>query len=396
MKEAGGTRTLWSMDLDPAPDAIGERGAPGELTVAWSTAWTWYARLFLTVWLVGWITFGFLVSSWLLRGLPGVLRPIVIVVWAGAALGFGSLCLWNWLGREVLRVHGPSLAVQKRVLGFGPTRRFDLARIRNLRVDVQPTARPLIFTAQGADYSMFRVWNWVGGSVAFEYADHTQRFGINLGEAEAQGIVARLARAVPVLAAATVPSLAVERPRAHVSEGPNGLLILIPPARDANLTRFALALLVICFTFAGLMPFIVRWSVLVVVLYEAVVARITWIVLHGLAWNLWRRETVRLDASSAVLERRLGSWSRTEHLALLPESRLRLDIEPVIYRSGGAGRGRVGADLGMDTGPLLLEVSPALVRRFGFGLSANEAAAIIDRIHAKFPSLGPGQQGPLA
>jgi hypothetical protein len=71
------------------------------------------------------------------------------------------------------------------VLGFGNVREFDLAEVRDLRIDrPYPGITTLTWNSPA---QMFGT-----GTIAFDYGAKTFRFGLGLDESEARQLVARL------------------------------------------------------------------------------------------------------------------------------------------------------------------------------------------------------------
>jgi hypothetical protein len=109
-------------------------------------------------------------------------------VWLVAAvLGGGAVVytwLWNAIGREVVGLRPGLLVIRRDVAGFGLSREYSLAEVRNLRVSLPPSdasrwAPPLRF----GRYT---------GVVAFDHGARTVRFGEGLAEAEASLVLAEL------------------------------------------------------------------------------------------------------------------------------------------------------------------------------------------------------------
>jgi hypothetical protein len=156
----------------------------------------WFLILFLGFWLIGWLCGEVTVIFILIRGhlahganlkgsLP-VAASLFMLVWlSGWTLGGGFALLtwlWNFAGVELI-VLGPStLATKREVLGIGPPKEYDLQSIGNLRVSVGMS---------NFNNPMSQFQTMGGGTIAFDYAAKTFRFGIGLDEAEARQILAR-------------------------------------------------------------------------------------------------------------------------------------------------------------------------------------------------------------
>src|SRR5229473_1328598 len=73
----------------------------------------WFVVLFIGFWMCGW-----LLGEWSV---------------GGAFAGY--LWLWNVAGKELIALRTDTLAIKSDVLGFGRVREFDLAEVRDLRID---------------------------------------------------------------------------------------------------------------------------------------------------------------------------------------------------------------------------------------------------------------------
>jgi hypothetical protein len=108
-----------------------------------------------------------------------------------------AVLLWLVFGREILELHPELFIHQKLVFGVGGTWTYEVARIKNLRVDPPPPpARP----RWDRDEAWFGDELGVsGGLIAFDYDSWTYRCGTALNEAEAKQIIDRLAARDPRL-----------------------------------------------------------------------------------------------------------------------------------------------------------------------------------------------------
>jgi hypothetical protein len=108
-----------------------------------------------------------------------------------------------------------------------------------------------------------------------------------------------------------------------------------------------------------------------------------------IVWNLWRRETIAVDNDVILIDRTLFGWHRRERLRIVPEAKLyyghsrRLGTSRSIGLDGDRG---IALRIGVNFGPIVYRAG-RLERRFGEGLSEAEARYLIERIHAKSPSL---------
>ncbi len=97
---------------------------------------------------------------------------------------------WMVAGAEIVTVDQRQLVIKRDIFGQGLTRAFALHELSNLR-------------ASGHFGSMFswtynlEYWGLAGGTVAVDWRGKTQRFGIQLSEAEAQTVVHQLKEYLP-------------------------------------------------------------------------------------------------------------------------------------------------------------------------------------------------------
>jgi hypothetical protein len=153
--------------------------------------------LLLTAWLAGWLLGeGFVVRALLGAGSPDLplfrwvpeSPDLFLLVW-GAGWTIGGvlvLVIWLWLlaGRERLILKPGVLVHRYEIQRIGFSRKYDLGKLRNLRVSPEPSLQS---SGQGRWYVEL-----VGGVVAFDYGEKTIRFGASLDEAEGQMIVGHI------------------------------------------------------------------------------------------------------------------------------------------------------------------------------------------------------------
>jgi hypothetical protein len=144
-----------------------------------------FLMVFLGVWMAGWLFGAVPAASWLLSGQEDASMLLLgawLVMWAIG--GVAVLLSWLWMarGREMVTLRPDTLEIKRDVLGWGTTREYDLAYVRNLRVSQQGfnPKRPFELSGMG------------GGSIAFDYGARTLRFASSLDEAEAQQVVSEL------------------------------------------------------------------------------------------------------------------------------------------------------------------------------------------------------------
>ena len=92
-----------------------------------------------------------------------------VVIWVLGNAACVPMFLWYLAGKEVILVDDRALTIRRTLFGLGPTRRYDLARVRDLRA-----------CGEGLE---------VGSSVAFDHDGKRRRFGQNLPAAEVERLI---------------------------------------------------------------------------------------------------------------------------------------------------------------------------------------------------------------
>jgi hypothetical protein len=144
-----------------------------------------FLLLFLFTWLIGWGFGEVMVVRELLFG-GGNAPDLFLLAWLSMWTIAGGAGIYAWLrmvaGREVVLLGGGVLAITDEVLSVGRSKEYDLAHIKNIRVE-PPTLFPMDMS--GA----LRFWGIGGGPIAFDYGSKTVRFGAGLDEAEARQVI---------------------------------------------------------------------------------------------------------------------------------------------------------------------------------------------------------------
>jgi hypothetical protein len=146
---------------------------------------SWFGIAFLPVWLTGWaLGWGFTAYG-LVRAnsdIPALFAIPWLIMWTAA--GAMAFSWWMWLvsGREVVIMDGVRLQMRREVRGFARERRYDLARVHNLRFS--PPVSPANGMSQAFPLLTF------DGSIAFDVdGDDTKRFGMYLDEDRSLALV---------------------------------------------------------------------------------------------------------------------------------------------------------------------------------------------------------------
>ena len=173
-------------DMKPAkPRAIVSHDA-GLLKIVIPARRQWFAMIFLSFWLCGWLvgelTALVILLSGKAKGPPIAFLVFWLTFWTlGGTLALLNV-LWMAAGREVITLEGPRLVIRQEIFGRGLTRTFDVARIRFFRVSP-------VYRRGGFPFGL--------GLVAFDYGAKTYRFGIMIEEAEAGLLIEQLRGYLP-------------------------------------------------------------------------------------------------------------------------------------------------------------------------------------------------------
>jgi hypothetical protein len=167
----------------------------------------WPVLVFLGLWLAGWATGESFALRQVFSPAPVPAKAFLAVwltVWTFGGTAALSICLWMLVGHERVRLRPDALTIQREAFGLGPTRVYELDRVRNLRAQPLPplTEVPVACSARAPDgkrvvpaeqaKTVLRVVGIGGPGVSFTYASRPVRFGVALDPAEAQWIVTQL------------------------------------------------------------------------------------------------------------------------------------------------------------------------------------------------------------
>jgi hypothetical protein len=143
-----------------------------------------FMLLFMPVWLCGWTIGGFAAISQVIS-MPGKEAWFLILWLCGWIFGEVFVLyafLWGAFGYESVKIDQGIMSVRRSIFGYGLLKDYPLSGASNLR------ASGLFGSPMSWRFGM-TYWGISGGSVAFEYAGKTRRFGINLNEDEANQLV---------------------------------------------------------------------------------------------------------------------------------------------------------------------------------------------------------------
>ena len=167
----------------------------------------WFLVVFLSFWLCGWAVGEVFVAGLLLYGLfvgDGLWQEagnavsigllIFMLAWLGGWTVGGLFAMYAWLwniaGRQIVTVGVDGIRIENAVPMWRRGKEYRLTDVRSLRV--APEQLTMWTFRQG-----MRFWGIGGGPLAFDYGAKTVRFGPGTDEAEAEMILAAIARRCP-------------------------------------------------------------------------------------------------------------------------------------------------------------------------------------------------------
>ena len=165
----------------------------------------WFLVVVLSFWLCGWALGEAFVACILVGGLlewqpaehvngftTGIL--LFLLAWMGMWTAAGVFAIYAWLwniaGRQIVTVGVDGIRIENAVPMWRRGKEYRLADVRSLRV--APEQLTMWSFMEG-----MRFWGIGGGPLAFNYGAKTVRFGAGLEEAEAEMILAAIARRCP-------------------------------------------------------------------------------------------------------------------------------------------------------------------------------------------------------
>ncbi len=145
--------------------------------------------IFLFAWIGGWTVGGSMAMKSVLEPKAGTGTDWFIYFWligwaAGEAFALVSL-VWMISGIETIVLSGNSLSIDRRALGLGLKREYDISQSRNFRV--MQTENWL--TNRRSTFAMIGM---TGGRIGFDYGMKTVRFAVGLDDAEADHVLAQM------------------------------------------------------------------------------------------------------------------------------------------------------------------------------------------------------------
>jgi hypothetical protein len=184
---------MWNKRRPSGPRAVlSETPAGCEISVP--VRREWWGIGFLPVWLAGWaVGWGAAFLGIVFGGsdAPRLFLIPWLIGWTGA--GAMAFSWWMWLvsGREVVIIDGVRLRMRREVRWFARERQYELAAVSRLRFS--PPVTPDANFAQAFPLLAF------SGSLAFDAAGETRRFGMQIEEDEANELVRQIVERWPTL-----------------------------------------------------------------------------------------------------------------------------------------------------------------------------------------------------
>jgi hypothetical protein len=174
----------------PAPRAIVTDTSAGlEITIPAKRSLP--QLFFMGLWLAGWSAGETVVIQQLTSGGPRSIADLFLLGWLVAWTVAGGVVAHSWLwtafGRERMVLRPAVLSLQRKILGIGRTRQYDLGQVSNLRVAPWADEPP-----DDASSRRRGVRGRQRGAVAFDYGPETVRFAEAIDHAEATQLVERL------------------------------------------------------------------------------------------------------------------------------------------------------------------------------------------------------------
>ena len=142
-------------------------------------------NLVLVFWMMGWV-YGEVAILNKLISIGDKSPDAILVFWIGGwtlgGLFAVFLWLWNFRGREIIRISDSELRHSREYVFFSRSRYYQTSLITNLRLN--PLSMDDLEIRGGMEF-----WGLTGGTVAFDYERGIQKFGLGIDEAEAIDII---------------------------------------------------------------------------------------------------------------------------------------------------------------------------------------------------------------
>ena len=186
--------TMIVMEIIPQPVCYDVEPTLTGIRVSIPARKNWLVILFLLAWLGGWVAGETSAISQLLHpkiGPPQAFLAFWLIGWTIGGAAVMATLIWQVSGREVIAVEGHYLIHRVELLGMARSREYQGDLVSRLRA---------------ADYSpsLSRQGSWMPplfgsgvGPIAFDFGSTSVRMGQSLSEAEAPGLVEKLALSLP-------------------------------------------------------------------------------------------------------------------------------------------------------------------------------------------------------
>jgi hypothetical protein len=172
----------------------------------------YFSLFFLGFWLVGWAFGEIMVGGIFLAGVVGFFfkSPELLRI-GGAGLSGGGLFMLAWLsiwtvgggfalytffwqlaGKEIIEISYDSIKIQRAIFGFGRTKEYLAAYIKDFRVSPMPADNTMFGWSRASSFRGIS-----GGPLTFDYGSQKFRFGAGADEAEAKQILEKVVARFP-------------------------------------------------------------------------------------------------------------------------------------------------------------------------------------------------------
>jgi len=138
----------------------------------------------------GWLMGETFALGMLLNGDTPIFANAFLLVWAiGWTIGGLAVTytiLWQLMGREIIKIEGGVLKVEKSINGFGRKKQYEIKSIKN--IDINPTQDLGIW---GGAYNK-NLYGMKSGKIKFDYGMKTIKIANDIDEAEARMLIEKL------------------------------------------------------------------------------------------------------------------------------------------------------------------------------------------------------------
>jgi hypothetical protein len=145
----------------------------------------WIMIIFLSFWLCGWLFGAVMVTATMFRthNVANLFIGVWLLFWLSAGFVIMNIVAWQIFGKEIVTIGNGIISIRRTGTLFRKNKSYDLAHVTNVYAKEQP----LYNRGYNNTKSLFN-----RGTINFEYGLKTVRFGDGLDEAEARHIIEML------------------------------------------------------------------------------------------------------------------------------------------------------------------------------------------------------------